>query len=272
MKGDLGLHNWQWMFLIEGLAASAVGIIAFFYLVGKPRDAKWLTPTERDALERELSQEELQRLQQGPKTSFSALGDLRVMRFVAIYFAIQVGIYGVIFYLPSRVSEITGTEINSKVGLLVAIPWLCALVTLPMITGFADSMGKHREFATLMLSLATFGIACSTQTTHLGSTLVAFCIASIGFVVVQPLFWTLPTAYLSGTAAASGIAIIGAFGNLGGFVAPTLKTAAEKIFQSQEAGMLSLSCLAACGVVLLSSRTANFSPSDSAGTTLNENR
>ncbi len=253
MKGYFGLRNWQWMFLIEGLTASVVGIIAFFYLVSKPCDAKWLTSTERDVLERELSLEELKKLQHGPKTSLSALSDLRVLRFVAIYFAIQVGINGVIFYLPSRVSEITGTEVNSKVGLLVAIPWLCALVTLRMITGFADRMGKHRQLAISMLFLATFGIACSTQTTHLASTLLSFSIAAIGFVVVQPLFWTLPTAYLSGTVAASGIAVIGAFGNLGGFVAPTLKTAAEKIFHSQEAGMLSLACVAACGIILLAS-------------------
>lgn len=253
MKGYLGLRNWQWMFLIEGLSASIIGIVAFFYLVNRPCDAEWLTSTEQNALERELSLEELQSRENRPKTLFSVLGDLRVLRFVAIYFSIQVCIYGVIFYLPSRISEIAGTEINSKIGLLVAIPWLCALVTLRMITRAADRMGKHRQFAILMLSLATLGIVCSTQTTHLESTLLAFCIAAIGVVVVQPLFWTLPTAYLSGTAAASGIALIGSLGNLGGFVAPTLKTEAEMVFHNQGAGMLSLACATTFGIILLAS-------------------
>lgn len=80
--------------------------------------------------------------------------------------------------------------------------------------------------------------------------LVAFCIATVGFVVVQPLFWTLPTAYLSGTAAASGIAMIGALGNLGGFIAPTLKTALETLFHSQRAGMFSLAFAGVIGVLL----------------------
>jgi len=253
MKGYFGLRNWQWMFLIEGLAASFVGIISFFYLANKPRNAKWLTPAERDALERELSSESSQRLKQSPNTLFSALRDICVIRFMAIYFAIQVGIYGVIFYLPSRIAEITGSEINSRVGFLVSIPWLCALVSLPLITGFADKSCKHRRFAILMLSLATVGIALSTQTSRLEFTVLAFCISAIGFVVVQPVFWTLPTAYLSGRGAASGIAFIGAVGNLGGFVAPTLKTATERIFHSQQAGMLSLACTAASGIILLAS-------------------
>jgi len=82
---------------------------------------------------------------------------------------------------------------------------------------------------------------------------MAFCLATVGFVVVQPLFWTLPTAYLSGTAAASGIALIGALGNLGGFIAPTLKTAVESAFHSQQAGMLALAIAGVVGVLLLMS-------------------
>jgi MFS family permease len=250
-NGNLGLRNWQWMFLIEGLAASMVGAIAFFYLTSKPRDARWLTVNERDALELALSFEESQKIRHNHRNSFSDLVNLRVLHFIAIYFTIQVGIYAVIFYLPSRVAELAGTEINSRVGLLVAIPWLCALLSLRAVTGFADKSGKHRQYAIAMLLLAALGIAASTQTTAMASALLTFCIASIGFVVVQPLFWTLPTAYLSGAAAASGIAVIGAFGNLGGFVAPTLKTAAEHFFHNENAGMLVLACAAAAGVLLL---------------------
>lgn len=248
-NGYLGLRNWQWMFLIEGLTASLIGIVAFFYLTSKPRDAMWLTANERDALEAALADEEMQKDKH--RDPFATLKDLRVLCFIAIYFAIQVGIYAVIFYLPSRVADLAGTKINSRVGLLVAIPWLCALLSLRIVTSFADRSGRHRQSAVAMLLLATLGIAASTQTSGMASTLFAFCFACVGFVVVQPLFWTLPTAYLSGTAAAGGIAVIGAFGNLGGFVAPTLKTAAEHYFHSQSAGSLVLACVAAAGVVLL---------------------
>ncbi|CAG9185567.1 MFS transporter [Cupriavidus pinatubonensis] len=253
MGGQLGLRNWQWMFIIEGLAASLVGVIAFFYLVSKPRAAKWLNADEKAALEAAIAAEDKQKIAHGPATALSALGNWQVLRFVAIYFAIQVSVYGVIFYLPTRISELTGTAIGAKVGLLTAIPWFCALIALRLITGMADAKGKQREFAMAMLAMAATGIALSTLGHELVPVLMAFCLATVGFVVVQPLFWTLPTAYLSGTAAASGIALIGALGNLGGFIAPTLKTAVESAFRSQQAGMLALALAGIVGVALLMS-------------------
>lgn len=139
MGGQLGLRNWQWMFIIEGLAASIAGIIAFFYLVSKPRDARWLTSNEKSALEAAIAAEDREKIAHGPATALHALRNWQVLRFVAIYFAIQVSVYGVIFYLPTRISELTGTAIGSKVGLLTAIPWLCALIALRFITGMADA-------------------------------------------------------------------------------------------------------------------------------------
>ncbi|HEY4357708.1 MAG TPA: MFS transporter [Acidobacteriaceae bacterium] len=254
MDGRGGLHNWQWMFLIEGLAASVVGVIAFFYLTSKPRDAKWLTEGERNALEKNLAHEEQQRHASSPRDSLAALRDPRLLWFVAIYFTIQVGMYGVIFYLPSRIAELSGAAMNSRVGLMVAIPWLCALVCLRVITGLADRLDRHRHFAMAMLCLGALGLACSMRTTHVSLSVMAFCLAASGFVVVQPLFWTLPTGYLRGAAAATGIAVIGALGNLGGFVAPTLKTFAEKQFQNQSAGMLTLACIAVAGLLLLATQ------------------
>ena len=253
MGGQLGLRNWQWMFIIEGLAASVVGVIAFFYLASKPRDAKWLNADEKTALEAAIAAEDNRKTAHGPATALSALGNWQVLRFVAIYFAIQVSVYGVIFYLPTRISELTGMAIGAKVGLLTAIPWLCALISLRLITGIADARAKQREFAMAMLAMAATGIALSTLGHELVPVLMAFCLATVGFVVVQPLFWTLPTAYLSGTAAASGIALIGALGNLGGFIAPTLKTAVESAFHSQRAGMLALAIAGVVGVLLLMS-------------------
>ena len=251
MNGFLGLRNWQWMFLIEGLAASAIGIVAFFYLTSRPRGAKWLSASEQEVLEHALLLEEKQRVAHSPGNSLSALVDARVLLFSAIYFAVQVGIYGVIFYLPSRLSHLVGSPMNLRIGLLASIPWLCAFVSLRTITGQADKMGRHKQFATVLLGIASVGIAATTRTTHLGWTVFAFSIAAVGFVVVQPLFWTLPAAYLRGGAAAAGIAVIGSLGNLGGLVAPTLKTWAERISGRQDSGMPALAGIAVIGVVLL---------------------
>jgi MFS family permease len=249
--GMLGLANWQWMFIIEGLAACVVGVIAFFYLTSRPRDAAWLSVAERTALETAIAAEDSNKLAHGPATALAALKDAKVLRFVLIYFAIQVSVYGVIFYLPTRISELTGSAIGLKVGLLTAIPWFCALVALRFVTRFADASGKHRQLAASMLGLAAAGILCSTFGNQLAPVLIAFCVATVGFVVAQPLFWSLPTAYLAGPAAASGIALIGSIGNLGGFIAPTLKTAVETAFHSQRAGMFALAAAGFIGILLL---------------------
>lgn len=249
--GMLGLRNWQWMFIIEGLAACVVGVIAFFYLTSRPRDATWLSADERTALENEIALEDCSKLAHGPGTALAALKDPQVLRFVLIYFAIQVSVYGVIFYLPTRISELTGSAIGLKVGLLTAIPWFCALVALAFVPRYADASGKHRQLACWMLGLAATGILCSTLGNQLVPVLLAFCVATVGFVVVQPLFWSLPTAYLAGPAAASGIALIGSIGNLGGFTAPTLKNAVETAFHSQRAGMFALAAAGFIGILLL---------------------
>jgi MFS family permease len=257
MNGYLGLHNWQWMFLIEGLAASLVGCVAYFALPSKPADARWLKADECDALCHVISLEESIEKAHSPSDSVAVLRDSKVLRFILIYFAIQVGNYGVIFYLPSRIAELMGAHINSRAGILVAIPWLCALISLRPICGWADKLGRQRQFAAVLLFVASIGIAASAQTTHLTLALFAFSLAAVGFVVVQPIFWTLPASYLRGTAAATGIAMIGACGNLGGFVAPNLKTAAENVFHNQRSGMLTLAAVALCGVVLLTLRSGD---------------
>jgi MFS family permease len=254
--GVMGLHNWQWMFIIEGIAASVVGVIAFFYLVSRPRDAKWLSAEERNALETAIAAEDRQKVAHGPTGALAALKNPQVLRFVLVYFAVQISVYGVIFYLPTRIAELTGNSVGLTVGLLTAIPWLCALLSLRFITGRADASGRHRQYAMVMLGMAALGISASTMGNHIVPVLFAFCIATVGFVVVQPLFWTLPTAYLSGTAAASGIALIGSLGNLGGFIAPTLKTAVESAFHSQRAGMLALASAGLVGILLLRSMGA----------------
>ncbi len=250
--GMLGLKNWQWMFLIEGLAATVVGVFAFFYLTSHPRDARWLSAEERGALQDAITAENAQKQAHGKTGALKALMDLRVLRFVLIYFAIQVSAYGVVFYLPAHISELTGQAIGTNVGLLAAIPWLCALVSMGLITGYADATQKHRTLGMGLLALTAGGLFASTWGTHLVPVLIAFSLATVGFVVVQPLFWTLPTAHLSGTAAASGIALIGSIGNLGGFIAPTFKTAMETVFHSQRAGTVALAFAGVLGMWLMS--------------------
>jgi MFS family permease len=246
-----GMHPWQWLFVVEGLAASVVGVVAYFYLTDRPAQAAWLDDAQREALGSALRQEDEHKLAHGPASVLSALRDSRVLFFGLAYFAVQMSVYGVVFYLPTRIAGLTGGHVGTKVGLLTAIPWIAAIVGTFCVTRVADRYGHHRTWAAAMLALAALGIGASALTSSVTLALAAFCVAAIGFVAVQPLFWTLPTGYLGGAAAAGGIALINSIGNLGGFVAPNLKGLAERFVGAPQAGMLSLAVVGLIGATLL---------------------
>ena len=248
---QFGLTGWQWMFVTEGLAASIIGVFAFFYLTDKPRDAKWLSRDEKAAIEHELEKEQQLKANKGPSSWRAALINPKVLYFTLIYFTIQVSVYGVLFYLPTRIAELLGTGIGLKVGLLTSIPWIATVCVLYAVTRHADRKGQQTRFAAIMLALPAVGIVGSTLSASLPLVILAFCLAAAGFITVQPLFWTLPTRFLGGAAAASGIAVIGALGNLGGFLAPTVKTWAEQQFNNPHAGMYFLAVTALIGALML---------------------
>lgn len=258
-SAQFGLTGWQWMFVTEGLAASIIGVFAFFYLTDKPRDAKWLNTEEKAAIEHELEKEQLQKANKGPSSWRAAMFNPVVLYFTLIYFTIQVSVYGVLFYLPTRIAELLGTGIGLKVGALTSIPWIATVIMLYLVTRHADRKGQQTRYAALMLALAAVGMVGSTLSGSLPLVILAFCVAAAGFITVQPLFWTLPTRFLGGAAAASGIAVIGALGNLGGFLAPTVKTWAEGYFNNPHAGMYFLAGMAVLGALMLirSARTGH---------------
>ncbi|MXN74756.1 MFS transporter [Burkholderia sp. 4701] len=257
-----GLQSWQGMFVVEGLAASAVGAIAYFYLTDRPADARWLPADARAALVATLGGEDAHKRAHGPASVAAALRDPRVLFFSVIYFAIQVSVYGVVFYLPTRIAGLTGGHVGTAVGFLTAIPWCAAIAGTFVVTRRADRSGRHRAWAAAMLALAAAGIAASAFGSSLPVVLVAFCVAATGFVAVQPLFWTLPTGYLGGAAAAGGIALVNSIGNLGGFLAPNLKGLAEHAAGFPQAGMLSLALFGFAGAALLLAAGAVVRPTD----------
>ncbi len=247
-----GLANWQWMFVIEGGATVLIGIFAFFWLVSKPDQAKWLTAEEKNAVRDAFKVDEAQEDKQtAPVSVWDTFRNLRVWQFAGIYFAIQVSVYGVLFYLPTRLAEILGVKVGFVVGMYTSIPWLCTLIMLPVITKYADKKRQWKGLSIVMLMLAVLGISGATQVSSLAGFLIPISIAICGFIIVQPLFWNLPTQFLSGRSAAAGTAFIGAVGAMGGFVAPILKTWAEGHWQNDHAGLFVLSLVGLVGVLLI---------------------
>jgi MFS family permease len=239
MHPHFGLQNWQWMFLVEGFAAVTVGLWAYWYLDDKPSSAAWIPVEEQKALTSALAHEQNEQRAHSPAKLLSVLGDLRALEFVLIYFLIQVSVYGVVFYLPSEVSAILHKPTGIEVGFVSAIPWVCALAAVFLLPRLADSCGRHRQLASITLLISgCASLALPMVRPHIG--LVALSIGISGLIAAQPLFWTLPTSYLTGRTAAGGLAMINALGSVGGFVAPNVKVWADACFGSQRAGTLLL--------------------------------
>jgi MFS family permease len=236
MHGTAGLLGWQWMFLVEGALAVIVGVWAFWYLSDRPADASWLSQIERTELQKALTEEEDQRHAHGPSAFLAALADRKLIHFAAIYFLIQMSIYGVVFYLPTDVAAILGKKMGLEVGVVSALPWACALFAAYWIPRWASRMARPGILAAVVLA-----VSAGASTLFLASNgvlaMAALCVAASGFIAVQPVFWTFPTGYLSGRAAAGGIAVINALGALGGFVAPNIKVWAEVHFGFPSAGL-----------------------------------
>jgi MFS family permease len=260
LRGRGGLEGWQWMFLVEGLLAVLVGFFAYAFLDNKPADARWLPPDEKQVLVDGLAREEEVRRAAGPAELLPMLRDPHVLRFLLIYALIQVSTYGVVFYLPSEVAALLHRPAGLTVGLVTAIPWICALAAVYFLPRMADTHRNHRLVASLTLLIAGFAsLAFPTAGPVAG--LAALSIAASGFIAVQPVFWTFPTGYLAGRAAAGGIALIGA-GNLGGFFAPTLKVWADQAFHSNSAGLYVLAALTLLNAALVATLRSSVHQSE----------
>jgi MFS family permease len=250
-NGSAGLKGWQLMFLVEGALAVIVGVWAYWYLDDKPSSARWLSIEEKESLNVILSKEESVRYTHGPRNVLRALVDPRVFYLTTLYFLIQISFYGIVYYLPTQVAAIAKQRVGLLVGLLTSIPWLCALVTAYFVTRYSDTSGERRKMASIALFFAFAGIGSFALSDSPVVAMAGLCVAAAGLITVQPVFWTLPTSYLAGNAAAAGIAFINSFGNVGGFVAPNLKTWVEIKFDSPSAGMFVLASSALAGAILV---------------------
>jgi sugar phosphate permease len=266
LDGAAGLHGFQWMFLLEGLLAIVVGIVALLVLTDRPARARWLTEAERTALEDTLAAEARTKEEAAPLSWWRALLNGRVLYFALIYLTIQVAVYGLTFFLPTQVAQITGREVGFIVGLLVAIPWLTALIANTFVGRYADRHAAYRRTATVMLALSGVGLAASAFLSQPLLAMIALCLAAIGFVSAQPIFWNIPTGYLSGAAMAAGVGMINGLGNIGGFIAPNLRSWMVTAFDSEAAGLVMLAVAPFVGALLVAG-TALFERRDRAART-----
>ena len=245
-----GLAGWQWLFIIEAIPAIILSAVVFFYLTDRPADATWLAPDERAWLAERLALEQRQRQAVHDYTVMQSMLNPRVLGLSLVYFGAVAMNYGLSFFLPQIVKTFgLSTFLTTVVS---AAPYAVGVIAMVWWGRRSDRKAERRFHAAFPLLIAAAGIAASTALDDPLLKMISFCVAGFGIFASLPVFWTLPTAFLSGASAAAGIAVINSIGNLAGFAGPFAMGWIKDQTGSYAGGLLLLAALGimAIGIVL----------------------
>jgi ACS family tartrate transporter-like MFS transporter len=217
-----GLAGWQWLFLLEGLPAVLLGVVTLFYLTDRPEQAGWLTPEERSWLAGRLAREEQQREQHHHLSFRRAAGDRRVWHLVALAGTIALGISGLGYYFPRLIQDRFPHLGLFEIGLLTAASGTCTLLSLVAVGAHSDRTGERRWHVAGPAFLAAAGWGLSAWRGAPRVSFLGMVLAQAAMLSTWGPFWSGATAFLGGRAAAGGIALINALGNLGAFLGPNI--------------------------------------------------
>ena len=235
MNGVLGLRGWQWLFIIEGLPAVVLGIIALYALADRPETAAWLAPEERRLLESMLGAERRER----PKSNFmAALADWRVILLALIQFGFTLGSYGTGIFLPQIVKGFGLT--NLVASLLSAVPYVFASAAMLWWAWRVVRTGGSIANLSISCAVGMAGLALSVAAGNLALALTALTLALVGITAARAIFWPIPTRFLTGLGAAAGLAFINSIGAAGGFAGPYLMGWLRDATGSFEAGLVTM--------------------------------
>ncbi len=246
LEGWMGLHGWQWLYILEAAPAIVLSGVVYFYLTDKPADATWLATDERTWLVDRLAQERRQRENQRQYSVMQAVLNPRVLAVSLVYFGAVACNYGLSFFLPTIVKGF-GLS-NLQTGFVTAIPYVVGTVGMVWWGRRSDERKERKGHAAVALFIAAAGIGVSTMLPDPTAKMIALSIAGFGIFSCLPVIWTLPTAYLSGAAAAGGIAVVNSVGNLSGFFGPFAMGYIKDATGSYNGGLW---CLAACGFIAM---------------------
>ncbi|PLP97573.1 MFS transporter [Cupriavidus pauculus] len=253
-----GWAGWQWMFFIEALPAFAIGIVTIFVLRDGIDKAPWLSNDEKRVLKRNIEEDERAASaaaaangQRDMHSLGAVFSDRRVWWMCLIYFCFVTGQYALTFWMPTLVKA-SGVTGNLNIGLLSAIPFVCAIVVMNILGHSADARRERRWHLIVPALMGATGFAIAASFTHNTTVAIAaLSLAAAGVLTCAPLFWSLPTSFLSGIAAASGIAVVNSVGNLAGFVSPYMVGALKDLTQSTQLPMYVLSAILIVGALLV---------------------
>lgn len=240
-----GLQGWQWMFMLEGLPCVLLGVIAWFYIVDKPQDARWLSDAEKKEMATLLQQSDEK------QSSFIAvIKNPAVYGLIVTYFGLICGIYAMSFWLPT-ILQSHGIKDTMTIGLLSAIPYLAAIIAMIVFSKTSDKYQERRWHVALTALLAGFALLFSNFTANFTFAMFLLTVATGLMWASYTLFWVIPSKIMQGTAAAGGIALINSFGLVGGFVSPTIMGWIKQSTGSLIGGLIFMTVLLFIGAIAI---------------------
>ena len=220
MEGVMNLHGWQWMFILEAIPAVILGFVVLGYMTDKPEKAKWLKDDERAWLVNAMNQEAAQKEGHAKHSFIRGLADPRVLALALIYFGSSAGLYTLGIWAPQIIK---GLGVSSMtVGILNAIPPTVSVVAMVLWSRHSDKTGERTWHVILACLAAAIGLVFASGVESVFGLVAALTLVNVGISCAKPPLWSMPTMFLSGAAAATGIATINSIGNLGGFFAPAV--------------------------------------------------
>ncbi|MDP9651854.1 MFS transporter [Paraburkholderia caledonica] len=247
-QGAQGLAGWKWLFMLEALPSLFLGVAIFLYLDNGIASAKWLSDDEKALLKRNVESDRTATTEHASIRAF--VGDRRLWLMAAIYFCVVLGQYGLTFWLPTIIRR-TGVADPLWVGVLTAIPYICAIIALPLLGSSADKRRERRLHLAIPMLVSATAFATLPMLGSVGPSIVCVSIAAAGILASSSLFWALPTAVLSGMSAAAGIAAVNCFANLAGFFSPAIVGWLNDFTGHATAGLIFISTAVVVGAVLV---------------------
>jgi len=220
LGGMAGLKSWQWLLLLEAFPAVLLGVACLFVLSDSPEKAKWLDPREKAWLTNALAAERKDMASRHGSSLRDAFTNWRLFTLAFINFCGIVGSVGIGLWLPQIIKEL-GLS-STAIGFVAAIPYVVGAVAMTVWARLASNSDNRIPYVVGALVMAAVALAASTQLDSAVFKMTALVIAVSSILAFQATFWAIPSGFLTGTAAAGGLALIVSIGNLGGFAGPSL--------------------------------------------------